>query len=115
MGELGARPLSEQEVGRRHFLVRTLGAGAIALAVPTIVTVTPAGAITSPPPQPPTQVEPASEARSAQTPAAAQVAPANQGQLPFTGADVERLVIAGTAAVVGGAAMIHWSAPQPPA
>src|SRR3954463_12718823 len=115
MGELGTRPLSEQEVGRRRFLVRALGTSAVALPVPTIISVTPAGAITSPPPRPPTQVEPAGEARTPQAPAGSQVAPASRGQLPFTGADVDRLVVPGPAAVVGGAAMIHWSAPEPPA
>jgi len=107
--------MPEQEVGRRRFLIRALGAGSVALAVPTIITVTPAGAITSPPPQPSTQVEPAGEVRSAPASAAAQVAPERRGQLPFTGADVERLVVAGTAAIVSGAAMIHWSAPGSPA
>ncbi len=102
---------SERGVGRRRFLTRTLAASSAALALPTIITVTPAGAITSPPPQPPTEVEPAGETQPPGTSAGAQVAATN-GQLPFTGADVEKLVVAGTAAVVGGAAMICWSAPK---
>jgi len=119
MDEPGAASPSNQIVGRRRFLVRTLGASSVALALPTIITVSPAGAISSPPPKPPTEVEAAAEARPAERPP--QVAAASRGQLPFTGADVEKLVVAGTAAVVGGAAMIHWSAPahsetrEPPA
>ncbi len=114
MGELGAASPSEQGVGRRRFLLRTLSAGSVALAIPTIITVAPAGAVTSPPPQPPTDVEPATEPRPAAQPAGTQVAAASGGQLPFTGADVEKLVAGGTAAIVGGAAMIHWSAPRDP-
>ena len=48
---------------------------------------------------------------TAAQPAGTQVAAASGGQLPFTGADVEKLVVGGTAAIVGGATMIHWSAP----
>ena len=110
MGELGAASPSEEGVGRRRFLLRTLGAGSVALAIPTIISVSPAGAVTSPPPQPPTEVEPATEPRPA---SGTQVAAASGGQLPFTGADVEKLVVGGTAAIVAGATMIHWSAPTP--
>ncbi|HEY3725457.1 MAG TPA: hypothetical protein VGN59_19055 [Acidimicrobiia bacterium] len=113
MGASGSESPSERSVGRRRFLTRTLVASSAALALPTIVTVTPAGAITSPPPQPPTEVEPSSEAQPASEPAGTQVAAA-KAQLPFTGADVEKLVVAGTAAIVSGAAMISWSAPKRP-
>ena len=109
MPELGAQEPSGGNVGRRRFLLRAAGAGAVALAIPTIVTVTPAGAITSPPPQPP-QVEPTGEVRPADPATGTQVAAATQGQLPFTGADVEKLVIAGGTAVVGGSALVYWSA-----
>ena len=109
--ELGAQQPSD-DVGRRRFLRRAAVAGTVALAIPTIVTVTPAGAITSPPPRPPQppQVEPSRDVRPAGPASGAQVAAATQGQLPFTGADVEKLVVAGGTAVAGGAALIYWSA-----
>ena len=130
MNDQGGRDTPEAGVLRRRFLLRAIGAGSIALALPTIVTVTPADAsqLTSPPPQPPpnpppnpplqppaqppTEVEPATEPRSpsnnpAQT---AQVAGASVGRLPFTGIDVEKPVAAGLAAIAGGSAMVYWSA-----
>ena len=121
MDDQGGRDTPEAGVLRRRFLLRAIGAGSIALALPTIVTVSPADAsqLTSPPPQPPpqppTKVEPATEPRSpsnnpAQTAQTAQVAGASVGRLPFTGIDVEKPVAAGLAAIAGGSAMVYWSA-----
>jgi hypothetical protein len=114
-------------VGRRRFLVAAAGAGAAAWAVPAIITMEPAGAsgLTSPPPkpsQPPaTSASPPPEVLGTEVvkdPAAApgsEVAGATAagGQLPFTGAKVEQLTIAGLAATAGGAAMHFWSAGTP--
>lgn len=98
-------------VARRRFLARAAGASAAALVIPTIVTVTPAAAagLTSPPPQPPPTVEPTEVQPSGVQQPQAQVKAASTGQLPFTGADVEKPLLGGTAAIAGGSALIYWS------
>ncbi len=96
-------------VARRRFLARAAGASAAALVIPTIVTVTPAAAagLTSPPPEPPPEVQPTDVAPAGQQ--QAQVKAASTGQLPFTGADVEKPLLGGTAAIAGGSALVYWS------
>jgi hypothetical protein len=111
---------------RRRFL---LGAGAVsaaAFAVPTIITIAPAGAasLTSPPPQPPGPPEvevlpnritdPPVAVAGIEDPGTA-VAPktevlAARTGLPLTGAEVGALTAAGLAATAGGAALHVWSA-----
>jgi len=110
-GDVGGPP------GRRDFLRKAAVAGATAFAVPMIATVDPADAqaVTSPPPEPPgppgptTPVEPA-----AGVPAGGDVSPVGRptrrGELPRTGADLDRLIAAGLAATAGGAALVLWSA-----
>jgi hypothetical protein len=103
-------------VERRDFLKKA-AAGTGALAIPMIVTVDPADAqaVTSPPPQPPgSGIEPVNRPGTAPggagntgggpTPASGRT------ELPRTGADVDRMVAAGLAATVGGAALVLWSA-----
>jgi hypothetical protein len=107
--------------GRRDFLRKAAVAGATAFAVPMIATVDPAHAqaVTSPPPEPPGPgpttpgtVNPA--AGTPGTPPGSDMSPAGRsgrrGQLPRTGANLDRLVAAGLAATAGGAALVLWSA-----
>ena len=113
MSELGENHTPAGDYARRRFLFRAAGAGFVALTVPTIVSVAPASAagLTSPPPE----VQPTVEARSpTQAPpvAAAEVSAAG-GQLPFTGADVQKPIAAGLTAIAGGSALIYWSAHPP--
>ena len=103
-------------VGRREFLRKAAVAGTGAFAVPMIVTVDPADAraLTSPPPEPPgssttpehpgTGVEAPAPSRSRARQVSART------ELPRTGADIDRLVVAGLAATAGGAALVLWSA-----
>jgi hypothetical protein len=102
--------------GRRAFLRKAAVAGTGAFAVPMIVTVDPvdAQALTSPPPEPPGSsnhsqspvVEPVNERA---TGASRRRAP-GRTELPRTGADIDRMVVAGLAATAGGAALVLWSA-----
>jgi hypothetical protein len=116
----GGRVDARAGMGRRAFLVRATAVGAAAWAVPTIVTMTPAGAaeVTSPPPRPP--VTPPSETTVVVDPQVVdpgtQVASktATQATLPNTGADTARLAAAGLAAIAGGAALTLWSADKKP-
>jgi hypothetical protein len=111
--------------GRRDFLRKAAVAGTGAFVVPTIITVNPADAqaLTSPPPEPPGR--PASPpvdlgnspgtapppATGAQPTARAAGRPAaGRTELPRTGADLDRLIVAGLAATAGGAALVLWSA-----
>ena len=101
-------------IGRRRFLVGAAGLGAAAWAAPAIITMDPAGAaaLTSPPPKPPdTEVSAQTvEVRGAEVTAEPEVASDDGGHLPFTGANLEQLTIAGLAATASGAAMHFWSA-----
>ena len=110
-------------VDRRAFLRKAAVAGTGAFAVPMIVTVAPAEAQTlnSPPPEPPgSSKKPASPGVDRRTsPGARAHTPDTSGaggsaggraELPRTGADIDRLVAAGLAATVGGAALVLWSA-----
>jgi hypothetical protein len=80
-----------------------------------IITVDPAEAqaLTSPPPKPPGKPEspPVSEGAGAQPqaqPAGRRVT--TRTELPRTGANLDRLAVAGLAATAGGAALVLWSA-----
>ena len=109
MGVPGGNQNPGGDVARRRFLLRAIGAGSVALAIPTIVTVAPAAAadVRSAPPEPP-QVEPTDVPRGSPQVMAAQQA--RTGTLPFTGADIEKPLIAGLGAIAGGGAMLFWSA-----
>jgi hypothetical protein len=103
-GERNQKPevASPAALGRRKFLFRAAVAGTAAWAVPTIITMEPAGAasLTSPPPTPPVVVQ--GETVIAEVEA--------RGSLPVTGAPITTLLGAGAAAIVGGGAMHEWSA-----
>lgn len=109
---------AEVGLGRRQFLAKAAVAGTVAWAVPTIITVDPAGAaqLTSPPPEPPVDpptevgglVVPGDPAAPAAQPSGTQVG--GRTVLPRTGADLDDLVVAGLAATAGGAVLHHWSA-----
>jgi hypothetical protein len=107
----------EGGVDRRQFLRRAAVVSAGAFVVPTIATISPAGAqeITSPPPEPPappTQVGGITIPGSPPSPPA-QVAGtqvAGRTSLPRTGAEIDDLLVAGLAATAGGAALMLWSA-----
>jgi hypothetical protein len=107
--------------GRRDFLRKAGVVGTGAFAVPMIITVDPADAqaLTSPPPEPPGRPEsPQVDAGSgtASSPGTRQGTRATgsrvtrRTELPRTGADLDRLVVAGLAATAGGAALVLWSA-----
>jgi hypothetical protein len=117
--------------GRRDFLRKTAVAGTTAFAVPMILTVDPADAqaVTSPPPEPPGNPGPppggvnppagspgGSGSTATGTLGGGSGAPtsrrstAHRGELPRTGADLDRLTAAGLAATAGGAALVLWSA-----
>jgi hypothetical protein len=108
------------DVARRRFLLRAIGAGSVALAIPTIVTVAPAAAadVRSAPPEPPQppgppQVEPAVEPAGEARGNPAQVLGTTQSRgasLPFTGADVDKPIIGGLGAIAAGGALIYWTA-----
>ncbi len=110
-------------LGRRQFMLRAAVAGTVAFAVPTIVTMEPAGAaeLTSPPPKPKPPVDVEVKAETVTAAAAVPTAPAVaadpataakpqvKGALAKTGADIDTLSRAGAAAVAGGAALHIWS------
>ena len=100
-------------IGRRRFLAGAAGLGAAAWAAPAIISMDPAGAaaLTSPPPKPPdTEVSAQTvEVRGVEVATDPKVA-SDDGHLPFTGANLEQLTIAGLAATAAGAAMHYWSA-----
>jgi hypothetical protein len=99
-------------VERRDFLRKaTIGTGAF--AVPMILTVDPADAqaVASPPPESPAQTPPATGISGSTAPGPSATTPASgRNQLPRTGADIDRLVVAGLAATGAGAALLLWSA-----
>jgi hypothetical protein len=113
-----AGPAATPEAGgRRDFMRRAAVVGTGAFVVPTIITVDPADAqaLTSPPPEPPGQPEspPATEGRGPGAQAQAQPAGrrvTTRTELPRTGANLDRLAVAGLAATAGGAALVLWSA-----
>ncbi|MGH9250479.1 MAG: twin-arginine translocation signal domain-containing protein [Acidimicrobiales bacterium] len=107
--------------GRRDFLRKAGVVGTGAFAVPMIVTVDPADAqaLTSPPPEAPGRPDspPVDAGGGTASPPGTQRAPRATGkrvtgrtELPRTGADLDRLVVAGLAATAGGAALVLWSA-----
>jgi LPXTG-motif cell wall-anchored protein len=110
--------ISQSGLGRRGFLLKAGAAGAAAWAVPSIITMQPAGAVelTSPPPKPPAvEVLPNVATHGAEpdeAAPAAEVLPARTG-LPATGAEIGNLAAAGLAAIAGGAALHVWSAKRP--
>lgn len=114
-------------LGRRRFMVRAAAVGTAAFAVPTIITMAPAGAaeLTSPPPTPPPEVEVEVETKTVTLPVdppldpPVEVAAARptakpevevRGALALTGAPIDQLLGAGAAAVAGGGALHMWSA-----
>jgi hypothetical protein len=108
-------PATPDAGGRRDFVRRAAVVGTGAFVVPMIITVDPAEAqaLTSPPPKPPGKPEspPVSEGAGAQPqaqPAGRRVT--TRTELPRTGANLDRLAVAGLAATAGGAALVLWSA-----
>ena len=100
-------------VERREFLRKaTIGTGAF--AVPMILTLDPAvaQALASPPPESPAQTPPATRVTgsTAPGPSATSGSVGGRGELPRTGADIDRLVAAGLAATGAGAALLLWRA-----
>ncbi|MGH9229306.1 MAG: twin-arginine translocation signal domain-containing protein [Acidimicrobiales bacterium] len=118
--EVGPRS-SAGTSGRRDFLRKAGVVGTGAFVVPMIVTVDPADAqaLTSPPPEPPGRPDspPVDAGGGTASPPGTQRASRPTGtrvtgrtELPRTGADLDRLVVAGLAATAGGAALVLWSA-----
>lgn len=118
------RPDTGGASGRRDFMRKAAVVSAGAFVAPTIITVDAADAqaLTSPPPEPPgkPQSPPVDRGTSPGTasPPATGAQPnartarrrvTGRTQLPRTGADLDRLVIAGLAATAGGAAVVLWS------
>jgi hypothetical protein len=110
---------------RRDFMRKAAVVSTGAFVAPTIITVDAADAqaLTSPPPEPPGRPgSPPSDvggspgtltpaATGTQPPARTTVSRATgRTELPRTGADLDRLVVAGLAATAGGAALVLWSA-----
>lgn len=97
---------------RRQFLRRAAVVGTGIFVVPTIITLDPASAqaITSPPPEPPTEVGGATLPRDAAGTQVAGTQVAGRTTLPRTGAELDDLVKAGLAAIAGGSALVLWSA-----
>ncbi|MFP5255287.1 MAG: hypothetical protein ACLGI8_05485 [Acidimicrobiia bacterium] len=118
MKQQAKHPRSAAEaVDRRQFLRRAAVVGAGVWAVPTIISIDPAGAqaVTSPPPEPPVEVGGVT-VRPSPTPGpavgSAQGGTQVQGRtvLARTGAEVDDLLVAGLACTAGGAALLLWSA-----
>lgn len=110
---------------RRDFLRKVAVTGTGAVALPMIVTVDPANAqaLTSPPPEPPERPSPPDTIPAGSSrPGAAAPSPrdgrpspvaaraSGRTELPRTGANLDRLTVAGLAATAGGAALVLWSA-----
>jgi hypothetical protein len=111
--------------GRRDFMRKAAVVGSGAFLMPTIITVDPADAqaLNSPPPEPPGRPESPPVERGREPGAVAAPAPGTHArgpaavnevsgrtELPRTGEDLDRLTVAGLAAVAGGAALTLWSA-----
>jgi hypothetical protein len=110
-------PATPGASGRRDFMRRAAVVGTGAFVVPTIITVDPADAqaLTSPPPEPPGKPEspPVSQGRAPGAQPQARAAGrrvTTRTELPRTGANLDRLTVAGLAATAGGAALVLWSA-----
>jgi hypothetical protein len=110
-----AGPAAAQDAGGRRDFMRRAVVGTGAFVVPMIITVDPADAqaLTSPPPEPPGKPEspPVSQGPGAESqaqPAGRRVT--TRTELPRTGANLDRLAVAGLAATAGGAALVLWSA-----
>jgi hypothetical protein len=109
-------PAAPDAGGRRDFMRRAAVVGTGAFVVPMIITVDPADAqaLTSPPPEPPGKPEsPAVSQRASGAQPQAQTAGrrvTTRTELPRTGANIDRLAVAGLAATAGGAALVLWSA-----
>jgi hypothetical protein len=119
------RPDTGGTSGRRDFMRKAAVVSSGAFVAPTIITLDAADAqaLTSPPPEPPGRPgsPPSDIGRSAGklTPRATGTRPPAQTpgsratgrtELPRTGTDLDRLVVAGLAATAGGAALVLWSA-----
>ena len=107
--------------GRRDFIRKAGVVATGAFAVPMIVTVDPADAqaLTSPPPEAPGRPESPQVDAGSETASPPRTQQASRGtgtrgtgrtELARTGADLDRLVVAGLAATAGGAALVLWSA-----
>jgi hypothetical protein len=120
-------PDAVDATGRRDFMRKAAVVGSGAFVVPTIITVDPADAraLTSPPPEPPGQHEsPRAEAGGSagtmarpsgtQPKQAGRTRTTTRTELPRTGANLDRLAVAGLAATAGGAALVLWSAEARP-
>jgi hypothetical protein len=118
------RPDTGGTSGRRDFTRKAAVVSTGAFVAPTIITVDAADAqaLTSPPPEPPGRPgSPPSELGSSPgtlTPRATRSQPPARAtgsratgriELPRTGSDLDRLVVAGLAATAGGAALVLWS------
>ena len=112
-------PTGPTGLGRRQFMARAVVVGGVAFAIPTIVTMSPAGAaaLTSPPPE--VEVLPGTLLNPGAGPAVEVAAAADpavkpdvevRGALAVTGAPIDVLLGAGAAAVAGGGALHTWSA-----
>ena len=119
------RPDTGGTSGRRDFMRKAAVVGTGAFVAPTIITVDAADAqaLASRPPEPPGRPgSPPSDVDSSPgtlTPRATGTQPpaqaigsraAGRTELPLTGADLDRLIVAGLAATAGGAALVLWSA-----
>jgi hypothetical protein len=119
------RPATGGTSGRRDFMRKAAVVGTGAFVTPTIITVdaAEAQALTSPPPEPPgrpgSPPDDVGGAPGTVTPRATGTQPpaqaigsraAGRTELPRTGADLDRLIVAGLAATAGGAALVLWSA-----
>jgi hypothetical protein len=119
------RPDTGATSGRRDFMRKAAVVSTGAFVAPTIITVdaAEAQALTSPPPEPPRRPSPppsdVGSSPGTLTPRATGTQPPAQAtgsratgrtELPRTGADLDRLVVAGLAATAGGAALVLWSA-----
>jgi hypothetical protein len=111
---------ARSSVGRRDFLRKAGVVATGAFVVPMIITVDPADAqaLTSPPPEPPGRPDspPVDVGSGTASPPGTVTGPAQgtratgRTELPRTGTDLDRLVVAGLAATAGGAALVLWSA-----
>lgn len=105
------RPTSAEttDLERRQFLRKAAVAGAV-WAVPTVIAIKPAAAAglhSAPPEKPPVDHVPTGIDPIAKPPR--QPTRTSPTELAFTGADVEKLTIAGVAATAAGAAMLLLS------
>jgi hypothetical protein len=102
--------------GGRDFIRKAAVVGTGAFLVPMTITVDRADAhvLTSPRPQPPGEPEPTLDTADRRRARAAGTPVTGRSGLPRTGADLDRLAVAGLAATAGGAALKLWSADSKP-